>query len=157
MNKTYKLSELKGVLKVGDKVKAYWCDRTSTDGIGAITGIDMQDNTFYINGCQHSFGGLSELTIIFEPKTMDNLEVGDVLVNNDNRLEYKVQAVSGELIFYSAPNKFNRSESFYHVEEIKSYFTLKNQDPKPETIEINGKKYNKAEFENALKDLKEVE
>lgn len=61
------------------------------------------------------------------PKTLDNLEVGDVLLSASG--ERTVLAVCGRLVFYSYADQPNSSSMFLTVEELKDKgFKVKSQE-----------------------------
>lgn len=90
-------------------------------------------------------------------KDMDNLEVGDILVD-DFKKECKVLGVSGLVYFVSIKGNFEVAFSDpYTLSEIKKLFKLKDAEPEVRaTITIGEVTYDKAEFEKATKDLKPV-
>jgi hypothetical protein len=59
--------------------------------------------SYYI-GCDFSNPGVEDLKLV--EKTLDNVEVGDMLVNK-SREEHKVLGVCGEIVFLSRRQDFN--------------------------------------------------
>ena len=64
-------------------------------------------------------------------KTLDNLEVGDILVGVYGNK--KVLGICGLVYFLSRTGNFNEAERLYTIEEIKHMHTLKQQD-EPEEL-----------------------
>ena len=87
-------------------------------------------------------------------KTLDNLCVNDfVRSSNGTR---KVLAVLENCCLLSCLNAYDLADSWYTIEELKVdgvYFF----DPQVKVIEINGKKYDEADIERAIKDLEPIE
>jgi len=82
MNKIYSYSELKGVIRVGQKVKAVKdksnaCSELLDGKTGIITKVD--DDSIWINGCNHSFRPDNYLEIISEEKTWENMSHRELL------------------------------------------------------------------------------
>ena len=86
--------------------------------------------------------------------TWETLKWKDVVidVHGDKRM---VLLVANDLVDLSGSNNFDTHGTTFHKKELqKCGFTIKQDIPLAETIEIGGIKYNKDEVENALKDLK---
>ena len=87
--------------------------------------------------------------------TWDTLKWKDVVIDV-NGTERMVLGVLNDVVFISHDDSFYKaSNSNHHKQELSDCgYTIKQATPPPVTIEIEGIKYNKAEVENALKDLK---
>ena len=89
--------------------------------------------------------------------TWETLKWKDVVVDKDGD-ERMVLGVLNDLVDLSCIGSFEEYSHIYHKKELQDMgYTIKQATPTPETpitIEIGGIKYNKAEVENALKDLK---
>jgi hypothetical protein len=90
-------------------------------------------------------------------KTWDNLEVGDIIVNQGE--EAKILEVLSNSFLRSNRGDFSKTGGWYTPKEAQNDGWKIKQDPivEVETVEIAGKKYSKEEFEKAVKDLKEIE
>lgn len=90
-------------------------------------------------------------------KTLDNLVAGDFVENGDGNARKILAAIDGcYLVSYECDHK--TAGSWYTADELKrhGYCIVKPDAPAP-TIEIDGKKYKKADVEKATKDLEVVE
>ena len=160
--------------KVGDKVKVrknliegrqYGCIYCNTDmaalGLSGKTfTISVVDiNAYQLEG--YNFWWTNEM---LEPvsikKTLKNMEKGDVVVNKPD-YDYPrtvLLAIDGCYLL-SAVARPTVASCWRTAEELRvSGCTVQQPTPtKIETIEINGKKYNKADVEEAIKDLEVVD
>ena len=160
--------------KVGDKVKVrknliegrqYGCIYCNTDmaalGLSGKTfTISVVDiNAYQLEG--YKFCWSDEM---LEPvpikKTLKNMEKGDVVVNKPD-YDYPrtvLLAIDGCYLL-SAVARPTVASCWRTAEELRvSGCTVQQPTPtKIETIEINGKKYNKADVEEAIKDLEVVD
>lgn len=160
--------------KVGDKVKVrknliegrqYGCIYCNTDmaalGLSGKTfTISVVDiNAYQLEG--YNFWWTNEM---LEPvsikKTLKNMEKGDVVVNKPD-YDYPrtvLLAIDGCYLL-SAVARPTVALCWRTAEELRvSGCTVQQPTPtKIETIEINGKKYNKADVEEAIKDLEVVD
>lgn len=157
----YSYDQLKNKIKVGDEVRAVKdktnpCGELNNDGSNfqKITGVS--DDGFDINGCYHFFDDKHYyLEIIEQPKTFDNLEVGDILINKYGD-QTVVLGICGRVHFLSVKNNPEECDAniMYTATELKNIgYTIKQSTP-VETIELMGQNYNKSDIENALKDVK---
>lgn len=89
--------------------------------------------------------------------TFDGLVKGDVVVDRYGD-ERTVLARLEDLVFLSLNGNYPHSGTSYHIQELQdNRYTLKTPAATDtETIEINGKKYNKAEVDECLEALKLV-
>ena len=117
--------------KLGDRVKII-ADEYDTDN-GKIVEITKIDDD-YIGRYQYKVEGEglkdwfcdSELELF--PHTIDNLEVGDVLVREDGN-EQTVLGICDKVYFLSQINKPEKVTVFIcTIEEIKEMFTLKSSE-----------------------------
>ena len=74
-------------------------------------------------------------------KTLDNLEVGDILVAksrfNNKACEKKVLGICGLVYFLSEIDDFGTSCSNFTIQEIKEFYTLKQEEePEEKTEEV---------------------
>ena len=160
--------------KVGDKVKVrkylieggqygYIYCNTDMAALGlsgktfTISVVDI--NTYQLEG--YNFWWTNEM---LEPvsikKTLKNMEKGDVVVNKPD-YDYPrtvLLAIDGCYLL-SAVARPTVASCWRTAEELRvSGCTVQQPTPtKIETIEINGKKYKKAEIEKAIKDLEVVD
>ena len=89
-------------------------------------------------------------------KTLYTLEKGDTVSFDNNGEKRKVLAVIDGCYLLSYPNSFTSASSWYTVDDLK-YYECTVQQPEIETVEIDGKKYKKADVEEAIKDLEPIE
>ena len=152
--------------KVGDKVKVrkgliankYYdgmrCNSTMTRMGGQVLTI----SAIYSDRYQDDVCGLWWSDEMLEPaeKTLYNLEKGDIVSFDNNGEKRKVLTVIDNCYLLSYPDNFTSASSWYTADDLK-YYECTVRQPEVETIEINDKKYNKAEVEEAIKDLKVVD
>lgn len=160
--------------KVGDKVKvrknliegrqySYIHCNTDMAGLG-LSGKTFTINVVDVNAYQlegYDFWWTDEM---LEPvptkKTLKNMEKGDVVVNKPD-YDYPrtvLLAIDGCYLL-SAVARPTVASCWRTAEELRvSGCTVQQPTPtKIETIEINGKKYKKADVEKTIKDLEVVE
>lgn len=96
-------------------------------------------------------------------KTIETCERGDRLKAKDGSGYCKVIGRAGDVIFrtYSCKNvdevKNNYTILIEHIKDTAGSFDICEEEPiPPETIEINGKKYDKAEVDKRLEELKPI-
>jgi len=154
--------------KVGDKVKvrkdlevdrAYgeylftsFMERL-VDKANTITGIHNDADAYLLN---HRDEGWTDEMLEPAEKTLYNLEKGDIVSFDNNGEKRKVLVVIDSCYLLSYPNSFTSASSWYTVDDLK-YYECTVQQPEIGTIEINGKEYNRAEVEKAIKDLEPIE
>nr|DAQ65791.1 MAG TPA: Mind bomb SH3 repeat domain [Caudoviricetes sp.] len=154
--------------KVGDKVRVrkglkinHWYGNylysrfmtTLVDEVDTVTGICGDDNAYLLN--HYDIGWTDEM---LEPaeKTLYNLEKGDIVSFDNNGEKCKVLAVIDNCYLLSYPTDFTSAGFWYTVDDLK-HLECTIQQPEIGTIEVNGKKYKKADVEKAIKDLEAVE
>lgn len=102
----YSYADLKGIIKVGDKVRAVpgkrnGCDELNSDGSNEQTITHVSEYNFHINRCVHWYGD-DDIFLDLNPEpteiTWDTLKVGDWISNGKTKRE--VMAVVGELVAY---------------------------------------------------------
>lgn len=84
MWKTYSYAELKGRIKVGDRVRAAKdktnvCGQLENDGSNEYTITGAEERKFYINDCWHRYPSDSYLQLWIDQKTWQDLEHGDLI------------------------------------------------------------------------------
>jgi len=76
------------------------------------------------------------VSLKLKEKTLDNLEVGDILVSKavfDKSYEKKVLTICGGVYFLSGEDSFTECGGGYTIQEIREDFTLK-QEEQPEEL-----------------------
>jgi hypothetical protein len=155
--------------KVGDKVRVrkdlkvnHWygeCLFTSfmaslADEIGIVTGVCNNGDGYLLD--HYDVSWTDEM---LEPaeKTLDNLCRGDMIRDSHDDTRKILAALDGcYLLNYGGIE--DATGDWYTVAELKKldYQVFDPNSPKA-TIEINGKKYDRAEVEEAIKDLETIE
>ena len=111
----YSYAELKGKIKVGDRVRAVVGMLQGCEELGGEIFYPVKDNSivctitevgeigFSINGCSHRYFEDVFLELLTEEKTLDTVDVGDVVVAGDGD-EHTVIDTSknGVLLFLSS-------------------------------------------------------
>lgn len=134
--------------KKGDRVKVI-----SGHHIGVVGTIAEDSIAPHITADEgYTFCKHENALQLIQENTM-KYEQGDVLI--EGGCEHKILAVCGELYFLSCPNNFKQSRVSYTQEEL-DYRGFKLKTPESDTIEVNGKKYNKDAVIERLKELEEV-
>lgn len=158
MGKIYKYSELKGVLKVGDVVRAVkgkenCCIKLKSDGSNTVVITKIEDELFWINDCEHFFNDESGYLEIVSssPRTIKDADVGDVVMNRlENYRKILGKDTTGNILHLSRTwlepplddedKIFSNSVSRYELDEN---FTLVLPEEKPKRVvtqaEINEK------------------
>ena len=125
--------------------------------IGVITGVHNDGDAYLLN---HRDEGWTDQMLEPVPikKTLKNMEKGDVVVNQLDYPRTVLLAIDGCYLL-SAVAKPTVASCWRTAEELRvSSCTVQQPTPtKIETIEINGKKYNEAEVERAIKDLSPID
>ncbi len=154
--------------KVGDKVRVRnnitGCGDTCRGGVyvnekmakiaGAIFTIEGVAKYWY-DVAENDWGWNDEM---LEPaeKTLETLEVGDLVEDPEGNAR-KVLAVLGDCYMISCYPNHRMVSGWATVHQIK-LANWKIIQPEPaETIKIGGKKYDKQEFEEAIKDLRPID
>lgn len=152
--------------KVGDKVRVreglvvdkfygdMYCYPFMDKIGGEILTVDSVQNIYYgvkENACYWSDEMLEPIK-----KTLDNLCVGDVIEGAYGTRKVLGKADSCYLLSYQ--NNHSSACSWYTVADLSKYGYRPIDPDAPEpTIEIDGKKYKKADVEKAIKDLEVVD
>lgn len=123
------------------------------DKVSIITGIHNDGDAYLLN--DRDEGWTDEMLELAE-KTLYNLEKGDIVSFDNNGEKRKVLVVIDGCYLLSYPNSFTSASSWYTVDDLK-YYECTVQQSEIETINIDGKKYNKNEVEEAIKDLEPIE
>lgn len=154
--------------KVGDKVRVrkdlkVGCEygkylftssmKRLVNKVSVITGINNYGDAYLL---KHRDEGWTDEMLEPAEKTLYNLEKGDIVSFDNNGEKRKVLAVIDGCYLLSYPSDFTSASTWYTTDDLK-YYECTVQQSKIETIEINGKKYNKAEVEEAIKDLQPID
>ena len=129
----YEYSELKGIIKVGDKVravpgKANECALLENDGSNTQLITHVDGRYFYIDGCNHPYCDNSYLEIVEPPRSLENLKIGDILVAHYG--EKTVLGVCGRVFFLSFTDEPKRHGDTFTLEDmIAKGWTLKTEEP----------------------------
>lgn len=101
------------------------------------------------------FSWLADIELALEP-SWDNLQVGMEIEN-----EYGVTAeilevgASGKTLLPSLNNNRTYADRWFTATELQKFgWKIKGSSPAPEVIEISGKKYDKTQVEERIKELK---
>lgn len=152
--------------KVGDKVKVrkdlivdeyydgIYCNKLQACMGEAILTIDFIENDYYVDD-EYKRGWTDEM---LEPaeKTLDNLCVGD-FVKSGGKMKKVLVAIDGCYLL-SRFGEYSKAADWYTATDLKGYgYILMGSDNPEPTIEINGKKYIKTDFERAIKDLEPID
>lgn len=122
----------------------------------SICTIDSaNDGYYYVK--ENNIRWLAEELELVE-KTLENLEKGDLIkcASGDTK---KILAVLDGVYLFSKTYDHEVADCWYTIYEMKKrgWEPVQPEEPAPETIEIGGKKYNKQEFEEAVKDLEPID
>lgn len=156
-----KLIDLKGRLKVGQKVKEVRKKGESVcallqDGKEAeITEMDAFEVWF--DNCPHPWTSDIELDVSLTP-TWETLGKGDEVEDEDGNRR-KVLERLGDLVFLSYPSYMSNWEATsgrnFHIESLKR-MGYKIITPPEEVVEVLGKRYKREAVEEKLKELPEI-
>lgn len=136
--------------KVGDKIRMKEdCDFGKAKWGEMYLVMKDEGGDYYINSPEEC--NCQEKWELVTPKTLENIEFGDVVVDKDG-YERKVLGRLNSLVFLSDVNDFDCADVTYTVEELKKRgFTLKQEpEDKEEVINIEGKDYTVSEIKRAL-------
>ena len=154
--------------KVGDKVKVrkyliegrqYGCIYCNTDMAGlGLSGKTFTISVVDINAYQlegYKFWWTDEMLELAE-RPLDNLCAGDFV--RDMIGTKKILAKVDGCYLLSVSEEYTDAGSWYTVSDLKNlgYSFVELNTPEP-TIEIDGKKYKKADVEKAIKDLEPID
>lgn len=144
----YEYKDLKGIIKVGDRVRAVEgktndCGGLNDDGSNERKITEVTDESFYIghNCFGHSYDEEgSFLDLIRESKTLDDLQVGDEVASKYGNKE-KVLARLEQCVLLSMPSGYTdwetKANGWFHIEEMKSNgYTLNQPTPEPTKVEL---------------------
>lgn len=123
------------------------------DEVNVITGIHNDNDAYLLN---HRDEGWTDEMLEPAEKTLYNLEKGDIILfeNNDDSAR-KVLAVVDSCYLLSYPTNLTSASTWYTVDDLK-YYRCTVKQSKIETINIDGKEYNKNEVEEAIKNLETI-
>jgi len=146
--------------KVGQKVKVISdsVGNVRPDIVVEVAETDEKEEGWFSDTNGNPFNDrIDELEIVSQPvKTLRDMEIGDIIVDGAGS-EFEVLAICGEVFAVKylsvTSNNFVDWNTFKQAEVYN--WKLKGRE-EIETIEIAGKKYNKQEFEEAIRDLKEI-
>jgi len=83
----------------------------------------------------YSFRDIDDIkNLKLKEKTLDNLEVGDILVGKYG--DKKVLGICGLVYFLSNSDQFDATDSNYTIQEIRKRFTLKKEEYQEEPEEL---------------------
>lgn len=153
----YSYAELKGKIKVGDRVRAVkgkenWCTcLRSSKPTGKLAWpicevTRVENYGFYINGCAHNYYSGSFLELLTEEKTLDTVDVGDVVVDSSGE-EFTIldKSLNGTVLFVSWSNDATRYHDGFTRQELKEFgYTVKQSTPAPEPKEMTLEEVSKA-------------
>lgn len=150
---------VRGDLKVGEHYGGKYFGSIMSDmhGESLVIKAIYTDGSYTAEGC-NLFWTDEMLEPVPIKKTLKNMEKGDVVVNQFDYPQTVLLAIDGCYLL-SAVDKPTVASCWYTAEELRvSGCTVQQPTPtKIETIEINGKKYNEAEVERAIKDLSPID
>lgn len=136
----YAYKDLKGVIKVGDIVRAVpgkpnACDKLEDDGSNTAKILVVADHGFKINNCWHPFCNNSYLEIVTTP-LWEHLKVGDTIVHPDGEeAEVLEVGASGKTFLRSDWIDKTIARQWYTLAEAKKHgWTLKGADETPLTV-----------------------
>ena len=152
--------------KVGDKVRVreglvvdkfygdMYCYPFMDKIGGEILTVDSVQNIYY--GVKENACYWSDEMLEPAEKTLDNLRAGD-FINNEHGTR-KILTKMSACYLLSTYEKYTRADSWYTVDDLKRLgYSLVEPDVSEPTIEINGKKYKKADIRKAIKGLKAID
>lgn len=136
--------------KVGDKVKV-------REGLIAgeyYGGVYCTNSHHY--GAEEDYSCWSDEMLEPAEKTLDNLCAGD-FVKSGGKMKKVLVAIDGCYLL-SRFGEYSKAADWYTAADLKGYgyILMGSDDPEP-TIEINGKKYIKTDFERAIKNLEPID
>lgn len=153
--------------KVGDKVKVRkglvadrfygntCCNSTMAEMSGRVLTIDCVKRFCYLVK-ENIFYWSDEMLEPVE-KTLDNLCAGDLVVRKDCHANRVLAAINGCYLL-SRGEEYAATGNWYTAAELDDlgYYPVELDTPEP-TITIEGKKYKKADVEEAIKDLEPID
>lgn len=152
--------------KVGDKVKVregliageyyggVYCTNSMAETGGKILMISYVENHHY--RAEEDYSCWSDEMLEPAEKTLDNLCAGD-FVKSGGKMKKVLVAIDGCYLL-SRFGEYSKAADWYTAADLKGYgyILMGSDDPEP-TIEINGKKYIKTDFERAIKNLEPID
>ena len=153
----YSYAELKGKIKVGDRVRSVVGKDNGCGKLGDVESTDVQnekiceitavsDNYFWINDCSHGYYTDFFLELLTEEKTLDTVDVGDVVVDGDGRERTILDtSKNGTVLFLSSAASGDWSGVMATRQELKLFdYTVKQSTPAPEPKEMTLEEVSKA-------------
>lgn len=137
MKKIYTIADKEEAKKlIGRKVKVVECGGVErvyhVNKFGELN--DITEYTFWVSIKDSTCTGCTAFQLVF--KTLDDVEVGDVLVGSISKYEYQVQARLGDLIAISIGDTPDKHCGWMTINEIKEgRYTLKDSEPE-EVLEV---------------------
>ena len=143
----YSYAELKGKIKVGDRVKlldmltdaARLCERL----VSRVEdkGFHTDDNSYF-----HRWTRDGVVELLTEEKTLDTVDVGDVVVDGDGRERTILDtSKNGTVLFLSSAASGDWSGVMTTRQELKLFdYTVKQSTPLPEPKEMTLEEVSKA-------------
>lgn len=133
--------------KIGDKVELIEDYDTYKKGYSFVISTIIPSHGYYNKGdlCYDNeddlyygidFKGCYAKRLKLCVKTLDNLEVGDIVIDNEG-LEHKVHALVGLLVFISEFDNFNIASTYFTIEELKEKeYTVKQNETVEDITEL---------------------
>lgn len=153
----YSYAELKGKIKVGDRVRAVVGRENGCAEFGEMLAIantnskvckitDIGADRFRINGCGHGYHEDVFLELLTEEKTLDTVDVGDVVVDGDGRERTILDtSKNGTVLFLSSAASGDWSGVMATRQELKLFdYTVKQPTLAPEPKEMTLEEVSKA-------------
>ena len=98
--------------------------------------FEQEGKRYFMNLTQNGEVCVGWNNLAYTEKTWDNLEVGDILINDD-KYERKVLSVSDEMIFYSQVGDHNKFSDHCTRKQLQSFgWKIKNAEESDE-VEVN--------------------
>jgi hypothetical protein len=146
----YSYAELKGRIKVGDKVRAvpgnkHGCVELSKGMIREIT--EVTDDHFCINDCWHEYDDDCYLDLLTdEPRTLDNLQEGDQ-VKNDIGVKTVLFVLKPGLYVMSFSDQPNKVDTIFTTKSLEySGYTLVQPAPPQEPLTLTLKEISEQHY-----------
>ena len=153
----YSYAELKGKIKVGDRVRAVNGKPNACAELGDVmtlpngsekvcTITDVAEDRFWINNCGHGYLEDHVLELLTEEKTLDTVDVGDVVVDKrDFECTILDTSKNGSVLFLSHPINATWVGIYRTRQELKDDgYTVKQSTPVHEPKEMTLEEISKA-------------
>lgn len=142
---TYSYAELKGKIKVGDRVKFEGHDAIVTKVGEAEFRLDV-DRGLFVMACTRPWDAEGTIELLTEEKTLDTVDVGDVVVDKyGGERTILDKSLNGTILFLSQVDDATRCTSYNTRQELKGHgFTVKQSAPAPEPKEMTLEELSKA-------------